>query len=345
MRRKSKKIKIKNTYIGGGEPVTTQTMLTTPTKKVDSILCQIKELSSAGCDIIRLAVKDDSDAESLKDICFKSSLPVVADIHFDYKLAIKSILRGADKIRINPGNIGSDKKIKEVIKVASDFNCPIRIGVNSGSLPKKYSYPTSEAMVDCALNYIDFFEKNNFSNLVISLKSSDITLTVNAYEELAHKCPYPFHAGITEAGIPEHGIIKSSAGIGILLWKGLVDTFRISLSAPPIDEIKTSLKLLKYMGQQVNIPEIISCPTCGRCEINLIELANEVNQITENIKKPLKIAVMGCVVNGPGESKEADIGIAGGKSCGIIFMKGKPVEKVEFSKLIQRFKYYLKRML
>jgi len=345
LRRETKKIMVGNVPVGGKSPISIQSMLTTQAKNIEKIEQEINYIHQAGCDIIRLAVKDEEDADALKTIVKKSPIPVVADIHYNFRLALKSIKNGASKIRINPGNIGSDSNVEAIIKTAEEYNCPIRIGVNSGSLPSKYHTPTPEAMVETALSYIDFFEKHNFEKIIISLKSSSIETTVKSYELLSDKCDYPFHCGITEAGLPEHGIIKSSAGIGILIWKGLVDTFRISLTAPPVEEIICAKRLLKYMGVQIEIPELISCPTCGRCEINLFELAKDVEKIISSLKKPIKVAVMGCVVNGPGEAKEADIGIAGGKNKGIIFIKGEPVETVDGNMLLERFKFHLSKIV
>ena len=341
----SNKVKIGTCTIGGGLTPVIQTMLDFPTADYKKVNKEIKKLYTEGCEIIRLAIKNEQDSEALKKIMPSSPIPVIGDIHFNYKLALTSIKNGVNKIRINPGNIGLEKNVKSIIDCAKDHQTAIRIGVNAGSLPAKYTHPSPKAMVETALEHIDFFEKNNFSNIVISLKSSNVKTTLDSYRLLSKKCPYPFHAGITEAGIPKYGIIKSSLGMGLLISEGLADTFRVSLTASPSEEIKVSKAILKFMGFNINMPEIISCPTCGRCGIDLQSLANKVDDIVSAYNTNITIAVMGCIVNGPGEAKEADIGIAGGIDTGIIFVHGKEIETVPYNILLDRFKFHFLKII
>jgi (E)-4-hydroxy-3-methylbut-2-enyl-diphosphate synthase len=337
-RRKSRKVKVGNIYVGGDAPITIQSMTTTRTKNVEDTLNQIKELYNAGCDIVRCAVLDMDDAESLGEITKKSPIPLVADIHFDYRLALKAIENGVSALRINPGNIGSIDRIKAVKEACSEKKIPIRIGVNSGSLEKdilkKYGKPTAEGLVESALRHVKILEDLNFYDIVISIKSSNVKMMIDCYRLIAEKCDYPLHLGVTEAGTIQRGTIKSSIGIGTLLAEGVGDTIRVSLTTNPVHEIKVGTEILKSLGLKKKGVEFISCPTCGRTQINLIQIAEEVEKRLENYKKDIKVAVMGCVVNGPGEAKEADIGIAGGIGEGIIFKKGEVIKKVKEEELL-----------
>lgn len=325
--------------IGGEEPVVIQSMTNTDTRDVKKTLEQIDKLVDAGCQIVRCAVPDMEACDSLKEIIKESPIPVVADIHFDYKLAIKSIENGVSALRINPGNIGSEDRIKEVVEKAKENNIPIRIGVNSGSLEKdileKYKSPTAEALVESALRHIKILEKFDFQNIVISIKSSNVSTMIESYRLMSSKCDYPLHLGVTESGTVFKGTIKSSIGIGTLLAEGIGDTLRVSLTSDPVEEIKVAKEILKALGLRKGGIEFISCPTCGRTSIDLIGIAKEVEKRIEGINKDIKIAVMGCIVNGPGEAREADIGIAGGKGEGIIFKKGQIVKKVKEENLVE----------
>ena len=337
-RRKSRKVKVGNIYVGGDAPITVQSMTNTPTKNVEATLKQIQELYDAGCDIIRCAVLDMEDAESLSEITKESPIPVVADIHFDYKLAIKAIENGVLALRINPGNIGSVDRIKILKEACVEKKIPIRIGVNSGSLEKdileKYGMPTAEGLVESALRHVKILEDLDFHDIVISIKSSNVAMMIECYRLIADKCDYPLHLGVTEAGTIQKGTIKSSVGIGTLLAEGIGDTIRVSLTTDPIHEIKVGIEILKTLGLKKKGVEFVSCPTCGRTQINLIKIAEEVESRLENYRKDVKVAVMGCVVNGPGEAREADIGIAGGIGEGIIFKKGQIIKKVKEEELV-----------
>lgn len=337
-RKKTKAIKIRNIFIGGDNPIAIQSMTKVPTTDIKAILDQIKALENEGCQIIRLAIPNKEAAEALKEIRKNTDMPLVADIHFDYKLALMAIEAGIDKLRINPGNIGEAWKVKEVVKAAKDKGIPIRIGVNAGSLEKdileRYGYPTAEAMVESAIKHISILEDNYFDDIVISLKAADIDRTVKAYRIISEKYNYPLHLGITEAGTLFSGTIKSVIGIGILLYEGIGDTIRISLAADPIEEVKAAKELLKALHLRTVEPTVIVCPSCGRCEIDLQSIAKTIEDKVKDLKKPIQIAIMGCVVNGPGEAKEADIGITGGKNVGIIFKKGKLYKKVEEKYLV-----------
>lgn len=318
--------------IGGGAPVSVQSMTNTYTQDTSATIGQIIRLQDAGCELVRVAVPDSEAASSLGEIKESISIPLIADVHFDYRLALSSIEHGADCLRLNPGNIGAKWKVEEVTKAAQGRGVPIRIGVNSGSLKKnlliKHGGPTAGAMAESALTHIRILEDLNFNNLKVSLKASNVRTTVEAYRKLAGSVDYPFHIGVSEAGTRWSGTIKSSVGVGIMLSEGIGDTLRISLTDDPVEEVRVAYEILKVMGIRQESPELVSCPTCGRCEINLIDMANEVEQALKKIKKPIKVAVMGCVVNGPGEAREADIGIAGGKGEGLIFRKGKILRKV-----------------
>ena len=336
-KRKTKVVKIGKVKIGGSNPVAVQSMTNTDTCDVKATVRQIKELEKAGCEIVRVAVPDEKAAKAIKKIKAKTKIPLVADIHFDYRLALESLKAGADKIRINPGNIGENWKVKEVVKACKKRNIPIRVGVNIGSLKaesEKKHGRTAKAMMESALDNIRILERLGFKDIVVALKSSDVLRTLEAYRLLSKKINYPMHLGITEAGTPQTGIIKSTVGLGILLEEGIGDTIRVSLTSDPVEEVRVAWEILKALNLRERGPVLISCPTCGRTEIDLIKLANMVESKLQKIDKPIKIAVMGCVVNGPGEAKEADIGIAGGKKSGVIFKKGKVLKTLPESKLL-----------
>ncbi|AEM78778.1 flavodoxin-dependent (E)-4-hydroxy-3-methylbut-2-enyl-diphosphate synthase [Thermoanaerobacter wiegelii] len=349
MRKITREVKIGNKKIGGNNPILVQSMTNTDTHDIEKTIEQIKRLEAEGCDIIRVAVPDMEAAEAIKEIKKNINIPLVADIHFDYRLAIKSIENGADKIRINPGNIGKKENIKKVVEIAKERGIPIRIGVNSGSLEKeilsKYKGVTAEAVVESALKNVLILEKLGFYDIVISLKTTNVPLTIEAYKLASSKVDYPLHVGITEAGTIEAGTIKSAIGIGTLLYLGIGDTIRVSLTGDPVHEVRVGRHILRSLGLLKEGVEIISCPTCGRAKIDLIKLAEEVEKRTTNIKKPLKVAVMGCVVNGPGEAKEADIGIAGGDREGVIFKKGKVYKKVKEEELIEELMKEIEKLL
>ena len=338
MRRMTKVIKIGDRVIGGNNPVLIQSMTNTKTEDVQATVRQIQRLSAAGCDIIRCAVPTMEAAEALKEIKKQISIPLVADIHFDYRLAVAAMENGADKIRINPGNIGSDEKIKAVIEAARQKNIPIRVGVNSGSLEKhlveKYHGVTAEGIVESALDKVRKIESFGYDNLVISIKSSDVMMCVRAHELIAEQTEYPLHVGITEAGTVISGNIKSSIGLGLILHQGIGDTIRVSLTGDPLEEIKSAKLILKTLGLRSGGIEIVSCPTCGRTKIDLISLANQVENMVADIPLNIKVAVMGCVVNGPGEAKEADIGIAGGAGEGLLMKHGEIIRKVPEQELL-----------
>ncbi|MBE5935984.1 MAG: flavodoxin-dependent (E)-4-hydroxy-3-methylbut-2-enyl-diphosphate synthase [Lachnospiraceae bacterium] len=341
-RNKTKVIKIGDRLIGGGNPILIQSMTNTKTEDVAATVAQIKELEKVGCEIIRCAVPTMEAAKALGEIKKQVNIPVVADIHFDYKLAIAAIEAGADKIRINPGNIGSIDRIKAVVDKAKEYNIPIRVGVNSGSLEKelveKYNGVTAQGIVESALDKVKIIEDLGYDNLVVSIKSSDVLMCVKAHEILAEKINYPLHVGITEAGTILSGNIKSSVGLGLILGQGIGDTIRVSLTANPLEEIKSAKLILKTLGLRKGGIEIVSCPTCGRTKIDLIGLANKVENMVQDIDKDIKVAVMGCAVNGPGEAKEADIGIAGGVGEGLIIKKGEVLRKVPEDKLLDELR-------
>lgn len=337
-RRKTKKIKVGNIFVGGDSPISVQSMTNTDTRDVNKTVEQIKRLQNEGCEIIRVAVPDFEAADAIKEIVKQIDIPLVADIHFDFRLAIKSVQNGANALRINPGNIGSEIRIKEVVDAAKFYDIPIRVGVNSGSLEKeilqKYKRPCPEALVESALRNVEILEKYNFDNIVISVKSSNVKEMVDSYRILSKNTEYPLHLGVTEAGTIYSGTVKSSIGIGALLLDGIGDTIRVSLTDDPIEEIKLGKEILQACGVRRFGVEIISCPTCGRTSIDLIGLAKKVEEELKHINKPIKVAVMGCVVNGPGEAKEADIGIAGGIKEALIFKKGKIIKKVSEENII-----------
>lgn len=338
-RKLTRKVKVGKVYVGGDAPVTIQSMTNTDTRDVEATLKQIRELYNAGCEIIRCTVPDMEAAEAIKEIVKQSPIPVVADIHFDYRLALKVVENGISAVRINPGNIGSIERVRMVAEACKAKNIPIRIGVNSGSLEKEIlerdGKPTAKGLVESALAHVKILEAVDFKDIVISIKSSDVRMMIDAYRLMSEKVDYPLHLGVTESGTPFRGTIKSSIGIGTLLAEGIGDTIRVSLTSDPIEEIKVAKEMLKALGLRKGGLEFVSCPTCGRTQINLIEIANEVERRLEGNNKDIKVAVMGCIVNGPGEAREADIGIAGGKGEGIIFKKGEIIKKCKEEDLIE----------
>ena len=335
---KTKQIMVGNVPVGGGAPIAVQSMTNTDTHDVKATLAQIERLAAAGCHIVRCTVPDQAAAEAMRTICAESPIPVVADIHFDYRLAIASAEAGVGAIRINPGNIGSDEKVEAVAKACKEHHIPIRIGVNSGSIEKeilrKYGSPTPEAMVESAMYHVSLLNRFDFDDICISLKSSSVPVTMQAYQLMHERTDYPLHLGVTEAGTEYMGTVKSAAGIGGLLALGIGDTIRVSRTADPVHEITAGYAILKAVGLNDSGINIVSCPTCGRTKIDLIKIANEVEQRTASLDAKLKVAVMGCVVNGPGEAREADIGIAGGNGEGLIFRKGEILRKVPQDQLV-----------
>ena len=338
MREHTKTVKIGDRVIGGGNPVLIQSMTNTKTEDVKATVEQIQALTAAGCDIIRCAVPTMEAAKALAEIKKQITIPLVADIHFDYRLAIAAMENGADKIRINPGNIGSRERVKAVVDTAKERRIPIRVGVNSGSLEKeileKYHGVTAEGIVESALDKVHLIEDMGYDQLVISIKSSDVLMCAKAHELIADRTDYPLHVGITEAGTLFSGNIKSAVGLGIILYQGIGDTIRVSLTGDPLEEVRSSKRILKTLGLRKGGIEVVSCPTCGRTQIDLIGLANQVERMVEDIPLDIKVAVMGCVVNGPGEAKEADIGIAGGVGTGLLIKKGEIVKKLPEEELL-----------
>ena len=338
-RKKTRQVRVGSVLVGGDAPVSIQSMTYTEKRDAEATLEQIRKLHIAGCEIIRCAVPDMEAAESLKEICKMSPMPVVADIHFDYRLALKSIENGVAALRINPGNIGSMERVKIVAETAKAKNIPIRIGVNSGSLEKEIlerdGKVTAEGLVESAMSHVKILEEVGFYDIVISIKSSDVPMMIKAYRLMSEKCDYPLHLGVTESGTVFRGTIKSTLGIGTLLAEGIGDTIRVSLTSDPIEEIKVAKEMLQALGLRKQGMQFVSCPTCGRTEINLIKIAEEVEKRLENCNKNIKVAVMGCVVNGPGEAREADIGIAGGHGVGLIFKKGQIIKKVKEEDLVE----------
>lgn len=344
-RENTKVIQIGNVKIGGGNPIAIQSMTNTRTEDVEATVAQILALEAAGCEIIRCAVPTMEAAKALAEIKKQIHIPLVADIHFDYKLAIAAIEYGADKIRINPGNIGDKERVRQVVEKAKEYQVPIRVGVNSGSLEKelvtKYGGVTAEGIVESALDKVSLIEDMGYDNLVVSIKASDVLMCVRAHELLSERCPYPLHIGITESGTVLSGNIKSSVGLGIMLYQGIGDTIRVSLTGDPLEEIKSAKLILKTLGLRKGGIEVVSCPTCGRTKIDLIGLANQVENMVADIPLDIKVAVMGCVVNGPGEAKEADIGIAGGIGEGLLIKKGEIVKKVKEEELLETLRQEL----
>lgn len=340
IRRQSSKVMVGNVQIGDGADITVQSMTNTFTKDVKSTVAQILQLEEAGCEIIRVAVADNEDAEAIKEIKKQIHIPIVADIHFDYRLALKSIESGIDKLRINPGNIGGIDRVKKVVEKAKPRNIPIRIGVNAGSIHKeilkKYNAPTSEGMVESALEHVRILEDLDYGNIVISMKGTDIKMTIDAYKSMAKKVNYPLHLGITHAGTLFEGSIRSAIGVGSLLADGIGDTIRISLTDDPREEVKVAREILKSLNLRNFGINYITCPTCGRTKIQLIELSKKIQEGLKNVNKPITVAIMGCAVNGPGEARQADIGIAGGKGEALLFKKGEIIEKVKEEDLVKR---------
>ena len=347
-RKLTKRIQVGPVAVGGGAPVSIQSMLNTRTTDVEGSLAQIRALAAAGCEIARLAVPDMEAAEAFGDIFAASPLPLVADIHFDYRLAIRAAENGAAKIRINPGNIGGEDRVRAVVEACGARGIPIRIGVNGGSLEprllEKYGRPTPEALVESAFGHIALLEKYDFHDICVSMKSSSVPLMIEAYRLFSERSDYPLHIGVTETGTARMGTIKSAMGIGALLCQGIGDTMRVSLTADPVQEVLTAKDILKAAGLRKTGVNIVACPTCGRTRIDLIGLANQVEQALAACEKPITVAVMGCVVNGPGEAREADIGIAGGDGCGILFVRGKQLKKLPYDELLPTLLEYIEKL-
>ncbi len=336
-RKNTRQINIGGVKVGGEAPIAVQSMCNTDTRDVDATLSQIERLSAAGCKIVRVAVVDKEAAFAIGEIAPRAGVPIVADIHFDWKLAIEAAAAGAAKIRINPGNIGDEDRVREVVRVCREKGLPIRIGVNGGSLEKEILHKygvTARGMVESAKYHVGLLEKFDFEDICISVKASTVALTVDAYRMLSEEVDYPLHLGVTEAGTIKIGRLKSAIGIGSLLLDGIGDTIRVSLTDDPVLEVQTAYDILHSIGMSENVPQLVSCPTCGRCMIDLIPIAKEVEERLSSVNKPLRVAVMGCVVNGPGEAREADIGMAGGKDLGILFKKGEIVGKVPMNRIV-----------
>ena len=342
LRQDTRPVKVGNLTIGGSDEVIIQSMCTTKTADVAATVAEILRLEEAGCQMVRVTVNNEEAAAAIKEIKKQIHIPLVADIHFNYKLALQAIENGIDKVRINPGNIGRREKVEAVVNACKEKGIPIRIGVNAGSLEQhlldKYGYPTPEAMVESALYHIGILEELDFHDIIVSLKASDVPMAIEAYTKAAEVIPYPLHLGITEAGTLFAGTVKSAAGIGALLSRGIGSTMRISLSADPVEEVKVARELLKSFGLIANAPTLVSCPTCGRLDIDLFSIANEVEEYLSNLKVPIKVSVLGCAVNGPGEAREADIGIAGARGEGLLFRYGEMVRKVPEAELVTELK-------
>lgn len=337
-RRKSRKVYVGGVPVGGDAPISVQTMTKTKTSDIEATVRQIKEAEEAGCDIIRVTVNDKEAAEAIKEIVRRSNIPIVADIHFNHIFALKAIEAGVAKVRINPGNIGSEERIKEVLTKAKERKIPIRIGVNSGSLEEeileKYGYPTAEALYESAMKHVKICERYGFEDIVISVKSTDVRLMIEAYRMIAERTDYPLHLGVTEAGTTRVGTIKSAVGIGTLLAEGIGDTIRVSLTDDPVKEVEVGKEILRSLGLATRNVEIIACPTCGRLEVDLFTITNKLEEAVKDIKKPVKVALLGCVVNGPGEASEADIGIAAGKGVAILYRKGEVVRRIKEEEIV-----------
>lgn len=348
-RENTRSIQVGNLTIGGNNNVIIQSMTNTKTQDVEATVAQINALAAVGCQLVRLAVLNNQDALAIKEIKNRVSVPLVADIHFDYRLALQAIESGIDKIRINPGNIGSIDKVKQVVNACKEHHIPIRIGVNGGSLEKdileKYGKPTAQGMIESAQKHIDILESLDFHDICISLKSSNTLLTIEAYQLASEIFPYPLHLGVTEAGTALGGTIKSSLGIGVLLYQGIGNTIRVSLSDDPVEEIKVAKTLLKELGLIKNVPTLVSCPTCGRIQYNLIPVAKEIEEFLKTINADITVAIMGCAVNGPGEAKHADIGIAGGVNEGLLIKKGEIIRKVKQSEMVEELKKEILSMI
>lgn len=338
MRVRKREVKIGNVTIGGSNPIAVQTMLNVPVEDIEGNVAQARRCEAAGCQILRVTCPTPADARCIEAVKKAVNIPIVADIHFDYRAALACAAAGVDKIRINPGNIGSDDRVREVVRACQAGHIPIRIGVNGGSLEKhilaKYGAPVPEAMVESALYHVRLLEKFDFTDIVISIKSSNVPRMMEAYRQLSAVTDYPLHVGVTEAGTYQMGLLKSGMGIGGLLLEGIGDTIRVSLAADPEKEVEAGFNILRAVGFPVAGPEVITCPTCGRTQYPCTEIANEVERRLQGYKKSIKVAVMGCVVNGPGEAREADVGIAGGEDCGVLFVKGEPVRKLPYGQLL-----------
>ncbi|KAF0177647.1 MAG: (E)-4-hydroxy-3-methylbut-2-enyl-diphosphate synthase [Nitrospirae bacterium] len=339
MRKATRQIMVGGVPVGGSAPVSVQSMTKTDTRNIAATVAQIKELESAGCEIIRLAVPDDDAAKALGAIRRRVGMPMIADIHFDYRLALEAIRQGIDGLRLNPGNIGAEWKVKEVVSAAKERSIPIRIGVNAGSLEKhlldKYGHPNPESIVESAEGHIRILEDLGFRDIKVSLKASNVMMTVNAYRLFSSRHDYPLHIGVTETGPTFPGAVKSAVGLGILLAEGIGDTMRVSLTASPEEEVRTAYEILRAVGIRKRGAEIISCPTCGRCQVDLRPVVEEVARVLRSVDKPITVAVMGCVVNGPGEAREADFGIAAGKGMGLLFKKGEVIRKVPEEQMLE----------
>lgn len=340
-RRKTRQIKIGNVVVGGGAPISVQSMTKTDTRDKEATISQIKSLEAAGCELVRLAIPDREAVEALQEIKKNVSIPLVADIHFDHRLALAALEKGIEGLRINPGNIGSKEKVKQVVKAAKERSIPIRIGVNSGSLERdllqKYQGATPEAMMESALRHVRILEDLDFDLIKISLKASDVFHTVRAFELMAEAVDYPFHAGITEAGGFLSGTVKSSVGLALLLNKGLADTIRVSLTAPPEEEVRVGYLILSSLGLRQRGIRFVSCPICGRCEVDFLNIVTEIERKLSSIEEDIEVALMGCMVNGPGEAKEADIGLACGRGVGVVFKKGKLLRRLKEEKIVPEF--------
>ena len=344
----TRQIRVGNVLVGGGAPVSIQSMLNTKTTDVEGSLRQLEALQAAGCQIARLAVPNEAAARGFREIAAQSPLPLVADIHFDYKLAIAAAEGGAAKIRINPGNIGGEDRVRAVVEVCKSKGIPIRIGVNGGSLDKKlleqYGHPTAEALVESAFSHLELLEKQGFYDTCVSMKSSTVPTMVAACRLFRQQCDYPLHIGVTETGPVRMGMVKSAMGIGALLLEGIGETVRVSLTADPVQEVYAAREILRAAGLRKDGVNLISCPTCGRTSIDLIGLVEQVDQALRDCEKPITVAVMGCVVNGPGEAREADVGIAGGDGCGVLFVKGQPVQKLPYDQLLPTLLDYIQTL-
>ncbi len=337
-RRLTRRIPVGGLFIGGNAPITVQSMTNTDTRDIDSTVDQVLQLKNCGCDIVRMSIYDRECAEAIPEIKKRTQIPLVADIHFDHRLAILAMEKGIDKLRINPGNIGDRYKVQSLVSCAKERHIPIRVGVNAGSLKKeilhRYGGVSPEGMVESALEHVNILERNGFYDIIISLKASNVLQTIESYELISQKVDYPLHLGVTEAGTPKMGTIKSAIGIGSLLLRGIGDTLRVSLTGDPIEEVRVGIDILRSLEIRKEGPNIISCPTCGRCQLNLERIVNEIEGSVGSITIPLKIAIMGCVVNGPGEAREADIGMAGGRDSGVIFKRGKVLKTVSVHELV-----------
>lgn len=346
-RRVTSAVRVGSVVVGGGAPIAVQSMTTTDTRDAAATLTQIAELAGAGCEIVRVAIPREDALAGFEAICAESPLPVVADIHFDYRLAIEAVALGAAKLRINPGNIGELGRVDAIIDAAGQAGIPIRIGVNAGSLDPAYhdrDWPLADKLVASAVSFVTHFESRGFSNIVVSAKASSVNATIDAYRKLSGEIDHPLHIGVTEAGTRRSGTVKSSVGLGVLLHGGIGDTLRVSLTAPPVEEVRVAWEILGALDIRRNSPELVSCPTCGRCEVDLIPIAEKVASLLANRPTPIKVAVMGCVVNGPGEAREADLGVAAGKGVGLIFAKGEPLRKVGEDEIVDALMEEIERL-